>query len=162
MRVMEQPELCAASFEMLADYIQASMQGTVRPTKVLGAAVGGIIAAHSLAGMYRRCDAIFAERINGQLELRRGFQIAPGDRVIIVEDVITTGKTSNELLKLVTAGADIICVASLVNRSRLKFLQDHPLISLAQLETNEWEEADCPLCKQDIKLNTPGSRFIQG
>lgn len=127
---------------------------------VAGPALGGIVVAYEL-GRALGARAIFAERVEGHLAWRRSFTIGPDDRVLIAEDVVTTGGSSEELIDLVReSGAQVVGVGSIVDRSGgatefpVKF---HTLLSLA-LKT--FSEGNCPLCKEGIPITKPGSRQI--
>ncbi len=125
---------------------------------VIGPAMGGIIVAYEMARQLK-AKAIFAERVNEKLELRRGFSIQPGDNVLIVEDVITTGGSVIEVINLVReTGANIIGTALLVDRSAGKVNLGVRTESLLSMEVVSYEEGECPLCKEDIPVVKPGSR----
>ncbi|NLC44565.1 MAG: orotate phosphoribosyltransferase [Clostridiales bacterium] len=127
---------------------------------VIGPAMGGIIVAYEMARQLN-ARAIFAERVNEKLELRRGFSIEPGDNVLIVEDVITTGGSVIEVINLVReTGANIIGTALLVDRSAGKVNLGVRTESLLSMEVVSYEEGECPLCKEDIPVVKPGSRKV--
>ena len=102
----------------------------------------------------------FAERdAEGRLLLRRGFSIAEGERILVVEDVITTGRTTREVLGLLAAsGARIAGVAAIVDRSSEHMLNGLPIYALLRLEIPTFDPAACSLCEQRIPLTKPGSR----
>ena len=102
----------------------------------------------------------FPERdAEGRLLLRRGFSIAEGERILVVEDVITTGRTTHEVLELVAAcGAKVAGVAAIVDRSSEHVLDGHPICALLRLEIPTFDPASCPLCREGIPLHKPGSR----
>lgn len=131
----------------------------LRPTVVLSPALGGLIIGHEVARALG-VRAIFAERAGGTaLTLRRGFRLLPGDRVLVVEDVFTTGKSTRETIDVAQdLGAEVIGAASIVDRSggTLKF--GVPSFSLVQLEVPTYQPETCPLCAQGIPVEKPGSR----
>ncbi len=127
---------------------------------VIGPATGGIIIAYELA---RQLDALnmFAERENGKMTLRRGFGIKPGQRVVIAEDVITTGGSVMEVVELVKAmGGEIAGVCVFVDRSKgVDF--SAPLYSVYKADIESYEADDCLLCKQGLPIEKPGSRSLK-
>jgi len=132
-----------------------------QPTLIIGAAVGGIVAAYELANLvHARC--IFAERTDGQLSFRRGFEILPDDRIVIVEDVVTTAKTTMELVKLVQEhGYEPAAVVSIVDRRTLSESIPYPFKAVVRISAETWEADQCPLCQQHIPIDEPGSRRLK-
>ncbi len=127
---------------------------------VIGPALGGVIVAYETA---RQLGArnLFAERENGKMTLRRGFQIPPGSRVLVVEDVITTGGSVQEVIDVVeAAGGDIIGVTVIVDRSNGKVDFNYPLYALLPIEVISYEPEECPLCKEGTPAVKPGSRNV--
>lgn len=130
-------------------------------TTVVGPAMGGILVAHEVAKALG-CRALFTERENGQMCLRRGFRLKPDERVLVVEDVITTGGSVQEVITVVKAsGATPIGVGVLVNRSGGKAEFGVPLQSLLELNIESFDPEQCPLCKAGIPSVKPGSREIK-
>ncbi|MBN1493904.1 MAG: orotate phosphoribosyltransferase [Candidatus Omnitrophica bacterium] len=131
-------------------------------TCVIGPALGGVTIAYEL-GRQLKCRALFAERKEGVMQLRRGFSLSPEDKVLLVEDVITTGGSVLEVAELVkqmkVAIAGICCV---VNRSNSDMLSSYQLTSLVKMTPQLFEPDACPLCKQGIPLSKPGSKKIIG
>jgi len=127
-------------------------------TVVAGPAIGGIIIAHEVAAALGvRC--IFGEREDGKMKLRRGFQVKPTDKALLVEDVVTTGGSIKELAHLVKdAGGKIAGVGSIVDRSGGKADFGVKFETLMTLNIETFEEKDCPLCKDNIPIVKPGSR----
>ncbi|MFD1397170.1 orotate phosphoribosyltransferase [Kroppenstedtia eburnea] len=125
---------------------------------VVGPALGGVIIAHETArALGVRC--LFAERKEGKMTLRRGFTLQPGERVLLVEDVVTTGGSVGEVADLVQAeGATVVGIASLVDRSGGRAPFQAPFRSLMQQSIESFDPADCPLCKQGMPVEKPGSR----
>lgn len=126
---------------------------------LVGPAMGGIIVAYELGRQLGK-EAIFTERVDGKMELRRGFEIKAGQRIVICEDVVTTAKSSIEVKKLLESmGAEVIALASIIDRTAGNV--DIELISSIKLEIETFEADDCPLCKQGIDYVKPGSRNIK-
>ena len=124
---------------------------------VISPAVGGILFGYMLA--YRMdTKMIFAERKNSSMELRRGFKINPGEKIIIAEDVITTGGSVNEVIDICKgSNARIEAVISIVDRSYgIKF--DFPYFSLIKLNIKKYLPSRCPLCRNNLKIVYPGSK----
>jgi len=135
---------------------------------VVSPALGGIVIGQEVARVLG-CRAIFTERENGKMTLRRGFQIKKGEKILVVEDVITTGGSTKEVIDAVrNAGGEIVGIACIIDRTGLIGLPkrqgggqvkfDYPLISLLKLEIENYAPQNCPLCKKNIPLVKPGSR----
>ncbi len=123
---------------------------------VIGPAIGGIILSYEL-GRILKARSIFAERENGKMKLRRGFNISEGERVLICEDVITTGISVKEVIEIVKKKrGEIVGIGCIVERGKAKF--PYPLKSLLKVEVKNYSPSECPLCKKDIPLLKPGSR----
>ncbi|MDI6786188.1 MAG: orotate phosphoribosyltransferase [bacterium] len=126
---------------------------------VVGPAMGGIIVAHEVAKSLG-VRAIFAERENSKMSLRRGFSINEGERVLIVEDVITTGGSILEVANLIKdLRGRVISLASLIDRSNNKEF-GFPTVSLLKIEVNTYGRENCPLCQKGLSLVKPGSKKI--
>lgn len=125
---------------------------------VAGPAIGGIIIAHEAArALGVRC--IFGEREEGKMKLRRGFHVKSGERVLLAEDVVTTGGSIKELAKIIKyAGGKVVGVGSIIDRSGGKTDFGVKFETLMTLNIETFEEKDCPLCKEDIPVTKPGSR----
>lgn len=125
---------------------------------VIGPAIGAIQMSYEVS-RHLGVQNIFAERENGDMTLRRGFQIKPGEKVIVVEDVVTTGGTVFEVIDLVKkAGGEVVGVGVVVDRTGGKIDFGAPLFSVISMEIESWDEADCPLCKEGVPVVKPGSR----
>lgn len=132
------------------------------PAAVLSPALGGVVIGHEVARALG-VRAMFAERQDGRLVLRRGFAIAPGDRILVVEDVVTTGLSTRETMDVARAsGGVVVGAASLVNRSGGRADVGVPLVSLVAIDLPTWDEAACPLCAQGLPVVKPGSRPTAG
>ena len=156
--VLSQPEWAAALGSALADRVRDT-----RATVILSPALGGVIIGHEVARALG-VRAIFAERQDGILTLRRGFTISERDRVLVVEDVMTTGGSTRETMEVArAAGAHVVGAASIVNRSGgpLKFdAFDVPVVSLVDYLLPTYEPEKCPLCAQGLPVVKPGSRQV--
>jgi orotate phosphoribosyltransferase len=123
---------------------------------VVGPAMGGIIVAYELGRQLKK-PAIFTERENGEMTLRRGFEILPGQKVLITEDVVTTAKSSVEVAELIKSlGGEVVGIASIVDRTTGEI--PYPLYSAVKLEIETYDRDNCPLCKEGIACVKPGSR----
>ncbi len=152
-RVLQYPEYAKRLCAELADYFKAD-----KPTCVVAPALGGVIVSYETAKTFG-VRSIFTERKDGKVVLRRGFEIRPDDRVLVVEDVITTGLSTKEVLELVkSTGAKIIGIGSIVNRSGKNIDFGVKLISLLKLDLPVFPPEQCPLCKKGIEIAKPGSR----
>lgn len=129
---------------------------------VIGPAMGGIIVAHEV-GRALGTRAFFAEREQGVMTLRRGFTLEPGTRVLVCEDVVTTGGSVREVMEVVREkGAQVVGVGVLVDRSGGKVDFGVPLRALLTMEIPSYDAAECPLCREGLPLVKPGSRQING
>jgi orotate phosphoribosyltransferase len=127
---------------------------------VIGPALGAVTWAYEVARALG-CRGQFTERKGDAMELRRGFQLKPADRVLVVEDVLTTGGSAREVIALLaTLGVRPQGVGCIVNRSGGNpfAAEGLPLFALCEVQVNAWDPAACPLCKQGSKAIKPGSR----
>ncbi len=125
---------------------------------VASPAIGGIVIGYEVARLLK-VRSIFTERKNGDMTLRRGFQIKKGEKILVVEDVTTTGGSVKEVMEIMKKHqADIVGVASLVDRSGGKATFKVPFYSTFEMEVTNFSPEDCPLCKKGIPLTKPGSR----
>jgi len=157
--VLQYPKIAEA---MCADLAERVRQ--LEPQVVLAPALGGIVLAYELARALG-VRGIFGERKEGKMVLRRGFRLTPGERVLLAEDVITTGGSLRELYPLVeAAGAQVVCIAALVDRSSEEKRPDFgaTLESLICLSVPTYAPEVCPLCKKGLPLVKPGSRETLG
>lgn len=130
----------------------------VKPTAVLSPALGGLIIGHEVARALG-VRAIFAERAEGVLTLRRGFSLEPGDRVVVVEDVLTTGGSTRETMEVARQwGATVVAAAAVINRSGSASPVDVPFAALADFSPPTYQPESCPLCAQGLPVVKPGSR----
>ena len=136
----------------------ASRVAALNATIVLSPALGGIVIGHEVARALG-IRAIFAERQDGALTLRRGFSLAPQDRVLVVEDVVTTGGSTRETMDAArAAGATVVGAASIVDRSGGNSSLGVPYEALLSLSVPTYDPAACPLCAQGLPVVKPGSR----
>lgn len=125
---------------------------------VIAPALGGVLVSHETARALG-VRALFAERVSGTLTLRRGFSIKPGERILVVEDVITTGKSTRETIEVVKkAEGVVVAVGSLIDRSGGSADFGVPYKSLAVLKFPAYEPGSCPMCKAGTAPVKPGSR----
>ncbi len=123
--------------------------------KVVGPALGGIILSYEVA-RWLNTEAIFTERQDGEMRLRRGFSIQPGERVLVVEDAMSTGGSVNAVMEICSQRqADIVGVSVLVDRSGGKTEFGVPLEAVVNLDIPAYSPADCPLCREGIPLTYP-------
>lgn len=154
-RLLQHPALAERACGALAEKVRAL--GAV--DAVVGPALGGIIVAYELARALG-VRGLFAEREQGRMTLRRGFRIAPGERVLIAEDVVTTGRSSLEVAAVVDAcGGNVVGVACLVDRRAQDDLT-LPLVSLVKMAIETHPPETCPLCRRGLPLVKPGSRDV--
>ena len=128
---------------------------------VVGPAVGGIIMSYEMARQFK-VPNIFAERENGAMTLRRGFSIPEGAKVLVVEDVVTTGGSVREVMDIVAeAKAEVVGVCVVVDRSGGKIDFGVPFEAAYETEIQSYEPSQCPLCEQGLELVKPGSRKLK-
>jgi orotate phosphoribosyltransferase len=160
--VLQHPPSAEALGRAIADRTRA-----LGATVVLSPALGGVVIGHEV-GRALGVRAIFAERQDGCLTLRRGFTLAGADRVLVVEDVLTTGGSTRETMQVATAaGGQVVGAASIVNRSvsatgsgqgAVQF--DVPFAALLDVALPTYEPDACPLCAQGVPVAKPGSRVV--
>jgi len=153
--VLQHPAHAEALGRAIADRTRS-----LRPTAVLSPALGGVVIGHEV-GRALGVRALFAERQDGELTLRRGFVIAENDRVLVVEDVLTTGGSTRETMQVARAsGGQVVGAASIVNRSGGRAAFDVPFASLLDVDLPTYEPNECPLCAQGLPVIKPGSRPV--
>jgi len=136
----------------------AALFSDKKPEAVIGPAIGGIVIAQEV-GRALGVRAMFSEREGDSMTLRRGFSVAKGERVLVVEDVITTGGSVQEAVDaLVALGADVVGVGVIIDRSGDRATFSVPFKSLARLEVSAYTEEECPLCRSGEPIYKPGSR----
>jgi orotate phosphoribosyltransferase len=128
---------------------------------VVSPAVGGIVFGQEIARLLG-VRAIFAERVEKQMTLRRGFDISPGERILLAEDVTTTGGSVKEVMSLAQErGAEIAAVTSVVDRSGGQAQFGVPYFSLFQMDVTNYDPENCPMCKAGSQAVKPGSRGLK-
>jgi orotate phosphoribosyltransferase len=151
--VLQHPAAAEQLGRALADQVRE-----FRPTMVLSPALGGVVIGHEV-GRALAVRALFAERQDGALMLRRGFMLSESDRVLVVEDVLTTGGSTRETMQVATAaGGQVVGVAAIVDRSSGTASFDVPHRALLSVELPTYQPEACPLCVQGLPVTKPGSR----
>ena len=155
------------SFPYLAEEICSSLAKKIKKTfksidLILAPAMGGVIIGYEIGKLLKK-ETIFCERVDGKFALRRGFHIKKNSKVIIIEDVITTGKSSLECVKLITkSGAKLVGFASIIDRSTKKSLKiKKNIISHMKIEVPTFKKNNLPVSLKKIPITVPGSRFIK-
>ncbi len=155
-QVLKHPDIAAQLCRGLVDKL-----GEKEVDLCIGPAVGGILVSYEMA-RFLGVPALFSERVDGKMALRRGFEINPGEKVLVVEDVITTGGSVQEVVDLVREkSGQVTEVAVLVDRSSGNASFDVPLRSLISLEVESYKPEECPLCQQGSTAIKPGSRGLK-
>ncbi len=153
-RLLESPSTAVEIGRALAE--KAMSQGGI--DLVFSPALGAVLIGFTTA-LALGTPMLFAERSEGEMALRRGFFIEPGSRVLLVEDVMTTGGSIMELARLVEqAEATVVGVACIVDRGGARDLP-YPVVSLLELEVASYPREECPLCAEGKPLDAPGSRY---
>ena len=129
---------------------------------ILSPAIGGIVIGYEIGKLLKK-ETIFCERVKGKFTLRRGFNIKKGSKVLIIEDVITTGKSSLECVKLIKkSNASLIGFATIIDRSTKKSLKiKRKIVSHLKIEVPSYKKNQLPQSLRTIPITTPGSRFIK-
>lgn len=145
----------------LAERLGAAVAERTRhlePTAVLSPALGGIVIGQEV-GRALHLRALFAERQDGALTLRRGFTLSPSERVLVVEDVITTGGSTRETIAVAqAAGARVLGAAAIIDRGGEAARLDVPLQALVRMQVAAYPPESCPLCAKGQPIVKPGSR----
>jgi len=151
--VLQHPAEAEACGEAIADRVRA-----LGADVVLSPALGGIVIGQEVARALG-VRAIFAERQDGTLTLRRGFSLAPGEKVLVVEDVVTTGGSTRETIEVArSAGARVVGAASIIDRSGGNQGLDVPYQALVPITLPTYQPEACPLCARGLPVVKPGSR----
>jgi len=158
-KLLSHPHLADKICKSLANKIKKNFKSI---DLILAPAMGGIIIGYEIGRLLKK-ETIFCERVNRKFILRRGFHIKKGSKVLIMEDVITTGKSSMECVKLVTKSkAKLIGFASIIDRSTNKTLKiKKKIISHMKIEVPTYKKNKLPKLLRSIPITTPGSRFIK-
>lgn len=151
-RLLEHPKHA----KQLGEDLAAKIDGAHR---IVSPALGGVIIGYTVADALG-VPFVFTERKDGAMTLRRGFRINEGESVVIVEDVVTTGKSTRETADVVAQqGGRVAGFASILNRSGKENPFDAPYASLLALKLDTFEESACPLCAKGVAIDAPGSRY---
>lgn len=167
-KVLEDPKVAEQLAVELAKMIQAS---NLEIDTICSPALGGVLAGYELARALGK-RFIFAERVNGEMTIRRGFEVKKGEKILVCEDIITTGGSALEAAKIAeNMGGVIVGFAALANRGFCKRMgsnlegkptcklpNDAPFFALADFEFDIYEPSECPLCKEGSTAYKPGSR----
>lgn len=155
-KVLQYPEYTEKICRLISDYSK-----TYDIDTVIAPAIGGIVVGQEVARQLNK-RSIFAEREDKELTLRRGFSLEKGERVLVCEDVVTTGGSVFEVIDIVKSyGAEVVGVGFIVDRSNGNVNFGCPQFSTIKLDVVSFPPEDCPLCKQGIELVKPGSRKIK-
>lgn len=157
-RVLEHPRLAERFGSDLAGLFDGAVDVVASPA--LGAIVLGFATALAADARF-----VFAERVDDRMTFRRGFAIGPRERVLVVEDIVTTGGSAREVVDAVReAGGEPVAVGALIDRGDPVRPPDLgvPLKALVRLDVTSWEESGCPLCAAGEPLEDPGSRRVGG
>jgi orotate phosphoribosyltransferase len=140
----------------------AALLRPLEPQSVLSPALGGLIIGHETAAALG-VPFRFTERAEGKMELRRGFSLDRGERIVIVEDVVTTGRSSGEAASVAAGyGAELLAVGAILDRRTGEGSLSVPLVALMQLDLPAYPAGACPLCDQGDEPEKPGSRSRPG
>ena len=158
-KLLSYPHLAEKICKSLANKIKRNFK---KFDLILAPAMGGIIIGYEIGRILKK-ETIFCERLKGKFVLRRGFKIKKGSRVLIIEDVITTGKSSMECVKLIKkAKANLLGFASIIDRSTKKELKiKRKIISHLKIEVPTYKKNQLPKELRSLPISTPGSRFIK-
>ena len=160
-KLLEDPARAEVAGKLLADVLrQEAGWDEVAGMVVVSPAVGGIVIGHEVAKALG-VRHIFTERIAGRMMLRRGFEIAPGEKAVVVEDVFTTGGSVKEVIEVLEGlGGKIVAVGSIVDRSSgVDF--GVPAAYLVKAEIENHQPAECPLCSGGVEVTKPGTKRTQ-
>lgn len=160
-KVLAHPEYAERLGRALSEKIRA-LTGEAAIDVVVAPAMGGIIIGHEVARALG-ARSLFTERdaASNSMTLRRGFEIAAGERAVVIEDVITTGGSTKEVVQAIAAaGAQVLAAGSIVDRSGGRAEVGVPRVALETLEAVAYQPEECPLCRKGMPLVKPGSRRV--
>lgn len=151
-RVLQYPEYSERLCKELAGFFKKA-----GPTAVIAPALGGVVVSYE-AARHLNARALFTERKEGKMVLRRGFELNKGDRVLVVEDVITTAGSVREVIEVLNEnGSELVGVGCIINRSGKNIDFGVEYKSLIELDIPVFGQEECPLCKKGLPLSKPGS-----
>ncbi len=152
-KLLRFPDKAAAVLATVAEQVK-----DLPITKVCGPAMGGVIVSYELARQLGK-ESIFTERKDGEMQLRRGFTVGEEDNILITEDVVTTGKSTMETVRVLESmGAHVIGVACIADRRASDCVLELPVYAAVKLNIETYAPENCPLCKTELPLVKPGSR----
>ncbi|WP_294184636.1 orotate phosphoribosyltransferase [uncultured Clostridium sp.] len=155
-KLLQYPDRAAKVLSVVVEKLK-----NVHFDKIVGPAMGGIIVSYELARQTGK-PGIFAERQNGSMTIRRGFEIKKGERILISEDVVTTGKSSMEVAKIVeNMGGSVAGICCIVDRRTKDAKIPYPVYGAVKLDINTYDPKDCPMCKNGMDYVKPGSRVFK-
>lgn len=155
-KVLQYPEYTEMLCKMIADNFKGAEIDTV-----IAPAIGGLVVGQEVARLLNK-RFIFAEREDGKLALRRGFSFEQNEKVLVCEDVVTTGGSVFETIDIVKSNkAEVVGVGFIVDRSNGKVNFGYPQFSTLKMDVVSYQPDECPLCREDIELVKPGSRKIK-
>lgn len=155
-KVLQYPDLAEAIGAGIAELFK-----DIKMDVVVGPAMGGVIIAQEV-GRAAHVRAIFAEREQGVMTLRRGFSVEPGERAVVVEDVVTTGGSAREVADMLRArGATVVGIGAIIDRTTSAADFGVPFRALGKVEVATYKPEDCPLCKANVPVTKPGSRGLR-
>ena len=155
-KVLQYPDIASIIGEEIAEHF-----ATMPLDVIVGPAMGGVIIAQEVGRALSVCT-IFSERENGKMTLRRGFEVQPGEKAVVVEDVITTGGSAKEVVEMLKGrGVEVVAVASIIDRSGGAADFGVPFYSLAKIDVETYEPENCPMCKSGDEAIKPGSRGLK-
>lgn len=153
--LLKNPTICTTICKAMADLLAPG-----KPEIIVGPTTGGIIIAYDVA-RYLGVEALYAEAGEPGRVFKRGFSIEPGQRVAIVDDVLTTGTSVQEVIDLVLGyQAQIVGIGILLDRSNGAAQFPYPFFPLASVSAQSWETGDCPMCKSGMEFTQRGSRVF--
>jgi orotate phosphoribosyltransferase len=158
-KVLAHPQYAERLGRALSEKIKPLLDGSAIDV-VVAPAMGGIVIGHEVARALG-ARSLFTERdaVTNAMTLRRGFEILPGERAVVIEDVITTGGSTKEVVETVSAtGAKVLAAGSIIDRSGGRADVGVPRVALETLEAVAYQPEECPLCRQGLPLVKPGSR----
>lgn len=157
-KIFVNPDIGLQVCTLLADKIKNTVDQNI--DYIVSPAMGGILVGYETAKQLK-AKSVFYERVNNEFQMRRGFEIEENKNIIFIEDVITTGKSSNEcLIELEKLNVNLLGIACLVDRSTGKIFSDHEIISLIKLNIPVYNEEDIPEDLKNMSPVKPGSRLI--
>lgn len=155
-KLLQHPDKAAEVLSVVADQVK-----DLGVDMLVGPAMGGIIVSYELARQLGK-PGIFTERKDGVMTLTRGFEVKPGQKVLITEDVVTTGKSTMEVVEVLKGlGVEVLGVCCIVDRRAKDSVLTLPVYSACKLEIESYSVEECPLCKEGIPYVKPGSRNIK-